>query len=177
MDFGYNATGLVSFSIECQTDTKLYLLFDEVLTEDSHIDCLRLTSSNVLIWELEADHYDLITCEPYTMRYLRFACLSGECIIECTALRRIGFPPINCKLTDTDKKLQAVYDAAVETFRQNAYDIYMDCPSRERAGWLCDSFFTARAEYALTRHCEVERVFLTNFLLPDTLSYHPKGMP
>lgn len=176
VDFGYNATGLVSFSIECQTDTKLYLLFDEILTEDSHIDCLRLTSSNVLIWELEAGHYDLITCEPYTMRYLRFACLSGECIIECTALRRIGFPPINCKLTDTDEKLQAVYDAAVETFRQNAYDIYMDCPSRERAGWLCDSFFTARAEYALTRHCEVERVFLTNFLLPDMLPYHPKGM-
>ncbi len=36
--------------------------------------------------------------------------------------------------------LKAIYDAAVETFRQNALDVYMDCPTRERAGWLCDSF-------------------------------------
>ena len=26
----------------------------------------------------------------------------------------------------------------------------MDCPSRERAGWLCDSYFTAKTEYVLT---------------------------
>ena len=47
-----------------------------------------------------------------------------------------------------DPILRGVYDAGVETFRLNAVDVFMDCPSRERAGWLCDSFFTARVEHA-----------------------------
>lgn len=175
-DFGYNATGLISLSITCHTDTTLYLLFDELLTEDGNIDFLRLTSSNVLIWELAPGHYELITSEAYTMRYLRFACIRGNCTIEQAALRRIGFPPVCRQFIDSDPKLQIVFKAAVETFRQNTYDIYMDCPSRERAGWLCDSFFTARAEFALTGRCEVEHAFLTNFLLPDSFPYHPKGM-
>jgi alpha-L-rhamnosidase len=52
----------------------------------------------------------------------------------------------------------------------------MDCPSRERAGWLCDSFFTARAEHSLTGKSLVERAFLANFLLPDEIPYTPEGM-
>ena len=38
-----------------------------------------------------------------------------------------------------DKDLKKIFDAAVQTYRQNTFTIYMDCPSRERAGWLCDS--------------------------------------
>ena len=52
----------------------------------------------------------------------------------------------------------------------------MDCPSRERAGWLCDSFFTARVEYVLTGTCTVEKVFLENFLLADQFEHLPEGM-
>lgn len=176
VDFGLNVTGLVSFTVDCHKATRLFLIFDEILKENGELDVLRLTSSNVLIWELEAGHYDLITCEPYTMRYLRLACISGDCTIDKVTLKRIGFPRIDRELVDPDEKLQAIFKAAVETFRQNTYDIYMDCPSRERAGWLCDSFFTARTEHTLTGRCEVERAFLTNFLLPDKLPYHPKGM-
>jgi len=46
--------------------------------------------------------------------------------------------------------------AAVETFRQNVLDVYMDCPSRERGGWLCDSFFTSRIEKLLTGSSRVK---------------------
>lgn len=49
-------------------------------------------------------------------------------------------------------------------------------PSRERAGWLCDSFFTARVEYVLTGTCTVEKVFLENFLLADQFEHLPEGM-
>jgi alpha-L-rhamnosidase len=52
----------------------------------------------------------------------------------------------------------------------------MDCPSRERAGWLCDSFFTSRVEKVLTGKSEIEKVFLENFFLPDNFSWLPKGM-
>ena len=59
--------------------------------------------------------------------------------------------------------MDSIFNAAVETFKQNTLDIYMDCPSRERAGWLCDSFFTARAEHYLTGASTVEKNFLENF--------------
>ena len=52
----------------------------------------------------------------------------------------------------------------------------MDCPSRERAGWLCDSFFTAKTEYFLTKESLVEKSFLENFLHEDTYEFLPDGM-
>ena len=41
------------------------------------------------------------------------------------------------------------YSGAIRTFAHNAVDLYSDCPSRERAGWLCDSYFSAKTEYCL----------------------------
>jgi alpha-L-rhamnosidase len=52
----------------------------------------------------------------------------------------------------------------------------MDCPGRERAGWLCDSFFTARVEKCLTNTSNIETNFLENFLLPNKYDYLPDGM-
>ena len=69
-----------------------------------------------------------------------------------------------------------VYNAATNTFKQNAVDIFMDCPSRERAGWLCDSFFTARAEKDLSGSSDVERGFLENFLYATDFPRLPQGM-
>ena len=74
------------------------------------------------------------------------------------------------------KQLREIADAAVRTYRQNALDLFMDCPSRERAGWLCDSFFTARTEHALTGQCTVEKAFLENFLLAERFAHLPDGM-
>jgi len=64
----------------------------------------------------------------------------------------------------------------VETFRQNSLDLFMDCPSRERAGWLCDSFFTSRAAFDLAGDATVEHNFVENFLLPPTFEHLPDGM-
>jgi alpha-L-rhamnosidase len=64
----------------------------------------------------------------------------------------------------------------VETFRQNTLDIFMDCPSRERAGWLCDSYFTARVAHDLTGTTVVEQAFYENFLLPERFEHLPDGM-
>jgi alpha-L-rhamnosidase len=52
----------------------------------------------------------------------------------------------------------------------------MDCPSRERAGWLCDSFFTSRVEKTLTGASVVEKAFLSNFLMPERFEHIPEGM-
>jgi alpha-L-rhamnosidase len=52
----------------------------------------------------------------------------------------------------------------------------MDCPTRERAGWLCDSYYTSQAEFGMTGRVEVEPVFMENYLLYPQGSIVPKGM-
>ena len=72
--------------------------------------------------------------------------------------------------------LDSICRGAVRTFAHNSVDLYMDCPSRERAGWLCDSYFTAKTEYALTGETKVEDAFLENYRLYESNGEYPKGM-
>ncbi|GAA4302314.1 glycoside hydrolase family 78 protein [Klenkia terrae] len=53
-------------------------------------------------------------------------------VVVHTDLRRTGW------FTCSDPRLQALHDAAVWSFRDNACDIPTDCPHRERHGWTGD---------------------------------------
>jgi alpha-L-rhamnosidase len=76
----------------------------------------------------------------------------------------------------SDERLNRLFAAGRETFRQNALDIFMDCPSRERAGWLCDSFFTSRVAKDLCGDARIEKNVFENYLLPPKFAYLPDGM-
>ena len=177
-DMGAELTGFIEFKVRCTEKTRIFAAFDEILT-DGKVDPFRLKTCSVIVWELEAGEYDLFTLEPYSYRYISIAALGGEAYIDDVSLRRYEFNrgEITAKKPEmNDPVLDKIYDAAVSTFCQNTLDIYMDCPSRERAGWLCDSFFTSRVEYALTGKTAVERNFIENFILPDGFAYIPDGM-
>ena len=140
------------------------LLFDELLRE-GQVDATRLDSCGAVSYELQEGEYELLTMEPYALRYLTvIAQGEGEVRLLQTGLRRVGFPVIDKTLNSTDPVEQEIFTAAIETFRQNTADIYMDCPSRERAGWLCDSYFTAQSEQYFTGNGAVETAFIDNFV-------------
>lgn len=171
-------TGMPELTVTVESDTTLILTFDEILV-DGKLDAVRNGTSNVIVWHLAGGvTYQLRSFEPYTMQYMELAAIGGAVQVRGLGLRRYDFPAaqiVNTVAMPTPR-LQKIYDAAVETFRQNTVDIYMDCPSRERAGWLCDSFFTSRVEHLLTGRSAVERCFLENFLLPESFEFLPKGM-
>ena len=174
LDMGHEMTGMISMEIEAEEDAKVILSFDEVL-RDGMILPLRLDSAGAASMTLKKGTYRFQTTYAYAFRYLMLV-TDGAVRVKDPGLNRVGFPEITKKLASSDPEEQKIYAAAVETFRQNTYDIYMDCPSRERAGWLCDSFFTSRTEHALTGGCEVERAFLDNFILADSFPGLPEGM-
>ena len=64
-----------------------------------------------------------------------------------------------------EPQLEAIYRAAIRNYAHNEVDLYMDCPSRERAGWIGDTYFTAKGEYALTGESKTEDAFLENYRL------------
>lgn len=174
-----NTTGFVKLKVKCRKDSRLILTFDELL-QDGKINHIRMNCINVVIYDLKGgEEYELISAEPYTYKYINAICLSGEIDIEYMGMIRIDFRRDEIKnhlASHADEQIKRIYDAAVETFRQSVVDIYMDCPSRERAGWLCDSFFTSRVEKLLTGESKVEHAFLENFTMEKPFEYIAEGM-
>ena len=176
-DFGAIQTGFPAVKLRAAKASRLVLLFDEVLT-DGHIGVTKTAIVNGIRLELAAGaELDFTAFEPHTLQHLQLLVWEGE--VSFTAVRLVNF--INGHaISDGPQTLNVtermVRRAAVATFRQNALDVFMDCPSRERAGWLCDSLFTARAEWHFCGDNPIERAFLENYLRPAKFDGLPKGM-
>ncbi len=176
VDLGTNLTGFIGASIQCSEPVKLYVTFDEILT-NADVDFKRLGCVNAVGYELEPGTYHLESFEPYTMRYLKLNVLQGACKIEGLYLREyVNSETEEARFSCSDPNVNRVFEAARQTFKQNAVDIFMDCPSRERAGWLCDSFFTSRVAFDLCGNTTIEKNFFENYLLPARFAHLPEGM-
>ena len=176
LDLRRNLTGFLGLRITCAKKTWLAVEFDEVLS-DGDVDFKRLGCVNVVTYKFEPGTYEVETIEPYTLRYAKLMCLEGQCRIDNFFLREFAHPRIRwARFAASDERLNRIYKAAVLTFRENALDIFMDCPSRERGGYLCDGFFTARAAADLTGTTRVERCFLENYAVAKKFAFLPDGM-
>ena len=176
LDMGLNTTGYIRLRVKPEKDAVVWVIFNETLYADlpvpDHDAC-------EVRWALEGGReYDLFSFEPYTYRYIQVFSSASPAEVSVLSQYAEHYPSCGLKnlIKIDDAELQKIYDAAVETFRQNATDIFMDCPSRERAGWLCDSFFTSRTERALTGESRIEKAFLENFILPEKFPYIPDGV-
>lgn len=166
-DLGRNVTGFISLDIHVEETAKVYVLWDEILSDEEKktITYNRVDMVNIVKWELKPGDYRLLSFEPYTMRCAYVAVIGGAATVQAFGLRLYENEERRIKLSADDTQLITIFEAAVHSFEQNAVDILMDCPSRERAGWLCDSYFTAQAEQLITGKNEVEHNFLENYLL------------
>ena len=174
----YENTGFVKCTMECPEDSTVYFIFDEILCDNDvtplkhHKGCV-----NVIPVNMKAGKHEFISLEPRTMQYLKVLCTNGFAkISELKLVEYVNSKANTAKFECDDEALNRIYQAAIHTFEQNAVDIFMDCPSRERAGWLCDSFFTARVEKDLTGQSGVEKGFLENFFHATDFDNTPEGM-
>ena len=169
--------GLLAMQIACTAPVRLWLLFDEILKDDGTVDPLRLDCANAISLELAPGCYHFQTFEPIGLQYLQPIAFGGTVTIENVHMREVVHPLGSLRRLDSDDaREQAVFAAAWQTFRHNAPDIFFDCPTRERAGWLCDSFFIGRSAQFFTGDTRMERQFMQNFLLPEKLPDVPEGM-
>ncbi|MBN2137705.1 MAG: hypothetical protein JW720_07855 [Sedimentisphaerales bacterium] len=176
LDIGTNLTGFIGAEITCDKPATICFTFDELLTNDD-VDFKRLDCVNALCYELRPGSYKLESIEPYTLRYLKLSVLDGDCSARSICLREYANSQTDkAGFTCSNPDLNKIFEAARQTFRQNAIDIFMDCPSRERAGWLCDSFFTSRVAFDLTGNTTIEKNFFENYLLPPKFAHLPDGM-
>ena len=174
-DVGFNETGFPGIEVYCTKPGRLWMAFDEIL-QDGKVNPLRYGVANGVVWDLEPGIYRLEAFEPYTFRYLHVFALGGDFQIGDPSVRGYKNPDAKkASFASSDPALDKIFVAARETFAQNAVDVFTDCPSRERAGWLCDSFFTARSSLLFTGNTALERLFIQNYLLPKSFPDLPDG--
>ena len=176
IDFGTNFTGFIGATVKVREKTRLFFTFDEILTKGD-VDWKRMSCVNIISYELEPGTYQIESFEPYTMRYLKLLVLEGDCDFGDLYLRELVNPDAaRGTFATSDARFNRIFEAARQTFQQNATDVFMDCPSRERAGWLCDSFFTARVALDLCGDTTVEKNFYENFERSPSFPHIPDGM-
>lgn len=88
--------------------------------------------------------------------------------IKDISVLEYSYPDENrCSFLCNDENINNLYKAAKATLLLNTLDVFMDCPDRERGGWLCDSLWTARAASLMLADDRVEREMLETFLITD----------
>lgn len=171
--------GFIRFRIEVQEDAVVDLLNSDHLEKDGTVRA----DSYSTRYCLKKGEYSLTTFEPKLTRYAKIVLRTGkEAIISVPELIEYCYPDDNQNHFEcSDGELNEIYGAARRTLRLNTLDIFMDCPQRERGGWLCDSYFTSHAAWQLFGDLSVEQDFIENFMLtdPDVLwhSFFPEVYP
>ena len=175
VEFDLNTTGAFEIEASCDSEATVLVTFDEMLF-DGDVNFRRMGAYASLIFRLKAGRYTLKTFEPYTCKYMKIYAVAADVEVTRVSQRFFGANMVKREFNGDDAELKKIFDASVETYRQNTFTAFIDCPSRERGGWLCDSYFTARVEHVLTGKSEVEHNFLENFLLPDKFDGLPDGV-
>ena len=169
-------TGIIEADIAVSEDARIVILFDEVL-EDGAINFARLQCCNSIVCDFKKGKYNFSTLQLYSARYIGIAVIRGKATAENIRIRRVEYPDNLVRTKKfSDGNIQKIFNAGRETFKQNAVDILMDCPSRERAGWLYDSTFISRAEYAFTGKSIVTKNYLENFIIAEEYPLIPENM-
>lgn len=182
-DLEYALTGFIRIELRASSASDVLLVFDELdlnADPDGPADirfdrngCVNIIGYNFL----NAGKYVHSSFEPYTARYVKVLVRSGE--VSDVKISVIAYENPDADafcFRCSDERLEKIVEAARRTFKQNAVDILTDCPSRERAGWLCDSYFSGRAEQLFTGKNKVEKNFLENYAEMPKLPEVPDGM-
>lgn len=177
VDFDMIATGFIRFSADANEECDVIIAFSE-LCETECFSFRNINLHSVLEYKLPAaTSVSEESFEPYTFRQVAVFVKRGS-----LTLKNLGYRTYERDMSSAIKRtfknpaLNDIYNAALRTFAHNAVDLFTDCPSRERAGWLCDSLFTGRAEYFLYGETPIEDAFLENYVLYRNDGSYPNGV-
>lgn len=162
--FDRTQCGKFSLSVTAFEDAELWLAYDDILI-DGKVKFNREQIIHGLKWGLEKGEYTLHSNEVYTAKYITLV-IRGNVKVNEVGIIRVENPNAErLSFVCADPQLQAIVEASRHSFEHNGYDLLTDCPSRERAGYMCDGFFAARAESFFCGDNPVEQNLLENYAL------------
>ena len=177
-DFSRNISGFISCNLQVlEDDTEIYFIFDESITDDGFVNPTRLSCANVIKWTLQKGNYTLQSLEPYTLQFAQLIVAKGSIQNDNVSIRLFeNTDCFNVISKIADDKLQRILSAAQNTQAQNSVDLLMDCPSRERSGWINDIYFSMKSSEMLCGNFYAIVNSLENYALYDDDGELPENM-
>ncbi len=182
-DIGKPRVGFISLTAETAAPCVLDVVHLESMSLFDRKNEISGGANPVARLHLPAGRTEFVFFEPVLVRYLKFyvrpEAENGAAGVKPgtgTPWFSMNAPEIidysapdngNGSFLCSDEDVNRLYEAARLTLKLNTLDIFMDCPERERGGWLCDSLWTARAFRHMKGDCSVEKAFIENFLQTD----------
>jgi len=182
-DFQKVYSAFLGVEIECDGETVVDLIHGDRLKKDGHINARAGSCNNAIRLHLQKGVYTFESFEPYSIRYMEVVVRGTEKVkIKRVYLRKYQYPDTQeGSFSCSSEELNRIYKSAKNTYLTNTLDVFMDCPGRERGGWLCDSFWTARSERIFSGNSLVNRAMLENNLYapynPEKGSMFPQVYP
>ena len=166
VDMGAIYAGFLCVDVTAHEECDLVLGFSELCSADEFA-FTNINMQTVIEYFVSAGkRIECQSFEPYTCRFAVLMVKKGSVTFSSFGVRKYEYrQSLMLRREVRDPELKRIYEAAERTFAHNAVDLFTDCPSRERAGWLCDSYFTGAAEYFLTGKTLIEDAFLENYRL------------
>ena len=179
LDFRALQAGFIGVDVDADAGATLDIVFVDTLGDHGQITARAGDMNGVIRLHLPGGRVRFESFEPHCFRYARLVFdKTNAATVHAVYAVDYAYPdrPVPT-LGSGDAELDAIDAAARLTLRLNTLDVFMDCPGRERAGWLCDSLFTARAMAAIYGDHSVERAMLENFLHAPEADHAPGHFP
>ncbi|MBR5506132.1 MAG: hypothetical protein IKV73_07505 [Clostridia bacterium] len=169
-----NTCGMMKLEYTASDNGKFLIAFDEKII-DGRFDFKHWNNMNVISVKSSGKNC-FYNFEVYGYKYFAVFVLNGKIDLNSVSVVKVINPILELpKLNTNDETIQKIYKAAFESAKCNSLGIFMDCPTRERAGWLCDSYFSAKADWVMTGNTNLEDDFVENYLHANCQQL-PKGM-
>ena len=178
-DFGAVSSAFVGVDVFLPEGGSVDLLHADRFADDGSIDPHGCASRCVVRLHCPPGRTRFESFEPYSVRYLIVIVRGArDFTLHDVFLRRYQYPDLKGgTFLCNDGQINRIYEAARITLLANTLDVFMDTPTRERGGWLCDSFWTARAARLMLGDVRVERTMLENFLAPTVAGHFDGYIP
>lgn len=166
--------GFINFSIRLDEAATVDVIYADRLEDDGEISPQTGFNSCFRVY-CKKGVTGFTSFEPYAFRYIKILVYTDKRfdIYGVGLIQYITPDTRGGTFLCSDEDLNNIYEAAYKTLRLNTLDIFMDCPDRERGGWLCDSLWTGRAAALMLADPSVERAMIENFLYePAEKCYH-----
>ena len=177
-DMEQSRVGFICIDITAEQEGIADIVRTEALEQDGSFALMHNVVTRLY---LKKGRNRYITFEPGLARYLKLYLRgAGDITLHSLSMRDYIFPDAHkSAFLCSDENINRLYQAAKRTLLLNTLDVFMDCPDRERGGWLCDSLWTARAAYLMLSDTDVERDFIENFLLTKDMckGFFPEVYP
>ena len=163
-DGGESRVGFLRIAVTCERAGVIDLVHTELLNPDGTVPYYHNIVTRL---HVPAGFTEVVTMEPALARYMLVYFRGvGDVTVHTLSILDDAYPDEHrATFLCSDDNVNRLYNAAKKTLLLNTLDIFMDCPERERGGWLCDSLWTGRAASLMLGDHRVEREFIENFLL------------